>query len=98
MQTLTLANPVPMPANLLATVVTVSARRLRDTMAPMLLATMHNRMAFARSWGDEIGERMALAGQYGLWGATLWNYAHPYWKNWADVRWYRRVNQRFLNS
>jgi hypothetical protein len=106
-------------------------RRLRETMSsvrPMLLKQMHNHIAFAKSWGDEIGapvvtteawgpwwhmdhpdldwgwlrdwceECMGLAGQYGLWGATPWNYSHPYWKNWADVNWYRRVNTRFLSS
>jgi hypothetical protein len=41
---------------------------------------------------------MGLAGQYGLWGSTPWNYAHPYWKNWSEVAWYRRVNEKFLKS
>jgi hypothetical protein len=23
---------------------------------------------------------------------------HPYWRNWFDVAWYRKVKQRFLQS
>ena len=26
------------------------------------------------------------------------DYSHPDWKNWTDVSWYRKVNQRFLPS
>ena len=48
-----------------------------------------------RDWCEEC---MGLAGQYGLWGATPWNYAHPYWKNWSEVDWYRRINTKFLKS
>jgi hypothetical protein len=29
---------------------------------------------------------------------AMWDYSHPYWKNWSDVAWYRKVNQRFLKS
>jgi hypothetical protein len=39
---------------------------------------------------------MNLAPQYGFWGATPWNYSHPYWDNWRNVEWYRRVNENFL--
>jgi hypothetical protein len=48
-----------------------------------------------RDWCEE---SMALAGHYGFWGTTPWNYSHPYWNNWSDVAWYRRVNERFLKS
>jgi len=48
-----------------------------------------------RDWCEQC---MTLAAQHGLWGLTPWNYSHPYWKNWADVAWYRKVNQRFLRS
>jgi hypothetical protein len=41
---------------------------------------------------------MGLAGQYRFWGVTPWNYSHPYWKTWADIAWYRRLNERFLKS
>jgi hypothetical protein len=41
---------------------------------------------------------MRLAAEHKFWGVTPWNYAHPYWKNWSDVRWYRKVNQRFLRT
>jgi hypothetical protein len=27
-----------------------------------------------------------------------WNYSHPYWTNWSNVGWYRKVNRRFLRS
>ena len=51
--------------------------------------------AWLRDWCEQ---SMQLAGEYGFWGATPWNYSHPYWKNWSDVAWYRRLNQRFLSS
>jgi hypothetical protein len=51
------------------------------------------------NWLKEWCEQsMALAGEHGFWGVTPWNYSHPYWKNWSDVGWYRKVNQRFLRS
>lgn len=37
-----------------------------------------------------------LAREFNLWSSTPWNYAHPYWENWSDVAWYRRVNASFL--
>ena len=107
------------------------AARLRSTMdsvRPMLLQEMHNRLAFAKEWGREAAapvvtteawgpwwhmdspdldwqwlkdwcaESMGLAGQYGFWGTTPWNYSHPYWKNWSDVAWYQQVNDKFLRS
>ncbi len=40
---------------------------------------------------------MGLASDYGLWGATPWNYSHPYWANWKNIEWYRKVNDGFLN-
>ncbi len=48
-----------------------------------------------RDWCEQC---MILAAQHQFWGVTPWNYSHPYWKNWADVAWYRKVNQRFLQS
>jgi len=39
---------------------------------------------------------MALAPGYGFHGATPWNFSHPYWENWKNIGWYRRVNGRFL--
>ncbi len=48
-----------------------------------------------REWCAECNE---LAGKYGLWGTTPWNFAHPYWENWQDVSWYREVNGAFLRS
>ena len=48
-----------------------------------------------RDWCEQC---MTLAAEHKLWGVTPWNYAHPYWKNWSDVAWYRKVNQRFLRS
>lgn len=47
---------------------------------------------------DWCAECMSLAGHYGLWGVTPWNYSHPYWDNWKDIDWYRKVNGAFLNS
>jgi hypothetical protein len=51
--------------------------------------------AWLRTWCEE---SLKLAGQSGFWGVTPWNYSHPYWKNWSDISWYRKVNQRFLRS
>jgi hypothetical protein len=48
-----------------------------------------------RDWCEEC---MQLSSEYGFWGSTPWNFSHPYWKNWEDVSWYRRVNQRFLQG
>lgn len=48
-----------------------------------------------RDWCEEC---MAASEGYGLWGITPWNYAHPYWDNWKDAEWYRKVNARFLQS
>jgi hypothetical protein len=102
-------------------------RTLRS-VRPMLMAEMHNRLAFARDWAAEIAaplvtteawgpwwhmdhsearwdwlrewceECMGAAADYGLWGITPWNYAHPYWDNWRDAAWYRKVNHRFLEE
>jgi hypothetical protein len=41
---------------------------------------------------------MRLASEYGLWGATPWNYSHPYWENWKNIEWYKKVNNGFLNK
>ena len=105
--------------------------RLKKTMLssrPMLLKDMHNRLAWAKEWSEEIGaplttteawgpwwhmdhpnltwewlydwceEGMKLSSQYGLWGTTPWNYSHPYWENWKNVEWYKKVNNRFLEK
>lgn len=47
---------------------------------------------------DWCEECMALSENYQFWGVTPWNYAHPYWNNWSNKSWYRKVNHRFLNS
>ena len=105
--------------------------RIDQTMKsvrPMLLKDMHNRLAFAKEWSEEIGaplttteswgpwwhmdhkdldwkwlydwceQCMGLASDYGLWGATPWNYSHPYWENWKNIGWYKKVNTGFLNG
>lgn len=53
------------------------------------------------SWGwlrEWCAECMQMAVDYGLWGATPWNFCHPYWNNWKDVEWYREVNGVFLKG
>jgi hypothetical protein len=103
--------------------------RIEKTMQsvrPMLMKDMHNRLAWAKEWSEEIGaplttteawgpwwhmdhkdlswewlydwceEGMQLSSDYQLWGTTPWNYSHPYWKNWENVEWYRKVNSGFL--
>lgn len=47
---------------------------------------------------DWCEECMGLASDYGLWGATPWNYSHPYWANWENIQWYQKVNNGFLNK
>jgi hypothetical protein len=39
---------------------------------------------------------LAMAQRHGFWGVTPWNYSHPYWENWKNVAWYRKVNGAFL--
>jgi hypothetical protein len=51
--------------------------------------------SWLRDWCEQC---MTLAAEHKFWGVTPWNYSHPYWKNWSDVAWYRKVNQRFLRS
>lgn len=103
--------------------------RINNTMAsvrPMMLKGLHNRLAYAKAWSEEIGaplttteawgpwwhmdskdldwkwlydwceQGMDLAGQYGMLGATPWNYSHPYWENWKNIQWYKRVNSKFI--
>ncbi|MBN2292442.1 MAG: hypothetical protein JXM70_08465 [Pirellulales bacterium] len=41
---------------------------------------------------------MGLSSEYEFWGSTPWNYSHPYWKNWDNIEWYRKVNGRFLKQ
>lgn len=97
-----------------------------QSVRPMMLKGLHNRLAFAKAWSEEIGaplttteawgpwwhmddknldwkwlydwceQGMDLAGQYGMWGATPWNYSHPYWENWKNIQWYQRVNSNFI--
>ncbi len=53
------------------------------------------------TWGwlrEWCGECMQLAADYGLWGATPWNFCHPYWSTWTDVAWYKEVNGIFLKG
>jgi hypothetical protein len=40
----------------------------------------------------------AMAADYGFWGITPWNYSHPYWENWKDIAWYKKINSTFLRS
>jgi len=47
---------------------------------------------------DWCEQAAALAENYSFWGITPWNFSHPYWENWSNISWYRRVNERFLNS
>jgi hypothetical protein len=103
--------------------------RLDQTLAsirPMLIKDMHNRLAWARSWSEELAaplttteawgpwwhmdrkdldwkwlydwceECMDLSASYGFWGSTPWNFSHPYWNNWSNVDWYKKVNTNFL--
>ena len=105
--------------------------RLEKTMKssrPMLMKDMHNRLAWAKEWSEEIGaplttteawgpwwhmdhkdltwrwlydwceESMQLSSDYQLWGSTPWNYSHPYWENWTNVEWYKKVNRSFLEN
>jgi hypothetical protein len=53
------------------------------------------RWDWLRDWCAECN---ALAGEYGFWGSTPWNFSHPYWRNWADIAWYQQVNRAFLES
>jgi hypothetical protein len=41
---------------------------------------------------------MGLSSNYGFWGTTPWNYSHPYWNNWKNIKWYQQVNNQFLNN
>ena len=41
---------------------------------------------------------MKQAPEYGFWGVTPWNYSHPYWENWNNIHWYRKVNHFFLEK
>jgi len=36
--------------------------------------------------------------EYGMWGWTPHNYCQPQFENWKDVRWHRRLTERFLRS
>ncbi len=36
--------------------------------------------------------------EHGMWGWTPHNYCQPQFKNWQDVRWHRRLTDRFLQS
>jgi hypothetical protein len=41
---------------------------------------------------------VSLAADYGFWGITPWNFAHPFKENWKDVAWYKEINGLFLKS
>ena len=53
------------------------------------------RWDWLRNWCSECNQ---LAAVYGLWGSTPWNFSHPYWENWKDVQWYRKVNNSFFTG
>ena len=36
--------------------------------------------------------------EFGMWGWTPHNYCQPQFKNWKDVRWHRRLTDKFLRS
>jgi len=36
--------------------------------------------------------------EYGMWGWTPHNYGQPQFENWKDVRWHRRLTDKFLRS
>jgi hypothetical protein len=36
--------------------------------------------------------------EFGMWGWTPHNYVQPQFANWRDVRWHRRLTERFLRS
>lgn len=36
--------------------------------------------------------------EFGFWGVTPHNYAQPHFANWRDVRYHRRLNEKFLAS
>ena len=40
-------------------------------------------------------ECMEVSAKAGFWGATPWNFSHPYWKNWSDIEWYQKINGIF---
>jgi len=99
-----------------------------QSMRPMLMKDMHNRLAWAKEWSEEIAaplvtteawgpwwhmdhqdlewkwlydwceEGMQLSSDYELWGTTPWNYSHPYWENWGEVEWYKKVNTHFSEN
>ncbi|HEY5137922.1 MAG TPA: cellulase-like family protein [Methylococcales bacterium] len=46
-------------------------------------------------WCDQCSE---MSCQFPIWGITPWNYSHPYWKNWTNIKWYQKINRRFLDS
>jgi len=106
-------------------------RRLKETMEsikPMLIKDMHNKLQYANAWADEIAVPLVtteawgpwwqmdsktldwdylyewcelgvqLSAEYGFWGTTPWNYSHPYWKNWSNIGWYKKVNNGFLKQ
>ena len=47
---------------------------------------------------DWCEQSMNLAPDYNFWGVTPWNFCHPYWDNWSNVDWYKKVNNSFLDS
>lgn len=47
------------------------------------------------NWSEQAIEN-AIACEF--WGVTPHNYCQPQFENWKDVRWHRRLNERFLAS
>lgn len=77
----------------------------RETAAPVItteawgpwwhMDNPHLDWDWLKDWCEEC---MRMAAEYGFWGVTPWNYSHPYWNNWSDIKWYRKVNEAFLKS
>ncbi|MCL5995813.1 MAG: hypothetical protein M1546_07120 [Chloroflexi bacterium] len=50
-------------------------------------------------WLLEYSERaIEDAIEFGFWGVTPHNYVQPQFELWKNVRWHRRINERFLAS
>lgn len=51
------------------------------------------RWDWLKDWCEEC---IRASSHYQLWGSTPWNYCHPYWANWSEIAWYRKVNALIL--
>ena len=59
------------------------------------------RLAIGLDWkwlADWCEFGVSLSADYGFWGSTPWNYSHPYWENWSNVAWYKKVNGSFIKE